>query len=166
MAGERGLCTWGLGKVRDRMFRKGLFILAHQCGDISFYPTYKKLVKNQWKPYAELKHDQEFLERLVGEEGDDIALEPGKVTYAGRDLVDPGSAALSGAVGWRCLQRIRDNGNHNIEERYSVLVTPVGAIPNVIIDGKTGCIMENNSFECIVENVIRALNSPHLEENA
>lgn len=68
--------------------------------------------------------------------------------------------------GWRCLQRIRDNGNHNIEERYSVLVTPVGAIPNVIIDGKTGCIMENNSFECIVENVIRALNSPHLEENA
>jgi len=41
------------------MFRKGLFILAHQCGDTSFYPTYKKLVKNQWKPYAELKRDQE-----------------------------------------------------------------------------------------------------------
>jgi len=59
MAGERGSCIWGLGKVRDRMFRKGLFILAHQCGDTSFYPTYKKLVKNQWKPYAELKHDQE-----------------------------------------------------------------------------------------------------------
>lgn len=41
------------------MFRKGLFILAHQCGDTSFYPAYKKLVKNQWKPYAELKRDQE-----------------------------------------------------------------------------------------------------------
>jgi len=41
------------------MFRKGLFILAHQCGDASFYPMYKKLVKNQWKPYAELKRDQE-----------------------------------------------------------------------------------------------------------
>jgi len=41
------------------MFRKGLFVLAHQCGDTSFYPTYKKLVKNQWKPYAELKRDQE-----------------------------------------------------------------------------------------------------------
>ena len=41
------------------MFRKGLFILAHQFGDTSFYPTYKKLVKNQWKPYAELKRDQE-----------------------------------------------------------------------------------------------------------
>ena len=41
------------------MFRKGLFILAHQCGDTSFYPAYKKLVRNQWKPYAELKRDQE-----------------------------------------------------------------------------------------------------------
>jgi len=41
------------------MIRKGFFILAHQCGDTSFYPTYKKLVKNQWRPYEELKHDQE-----------------------------------------------------------------------------------------------------------
>ncbi len=41
------------------MFRKGLFILAHQLGDASFYPAYKKLVKNQWRPYAELKRDQE-----------------------------------------------------------------------------------------------------------
>jgi len=41
------------------MFRRGLFILAHQCGDTSFYPAYKKLVRNQWKPYAELKRDQE-----------------------------------------------------------------------------------------------------------
>lgn len=42
-----------------------------------------------------------------------------------------------------------------------VLATPVGAIPDVIIDGKTGFIMENNSPECIAENVIRALDSPN-----
>jgi len=41
------------------MIRKGFFILAHQCGDTSFYPIYKKMVKNQWRPYDELKHDQE-----------------------------------------------------------------------------------------------------------
>jgi len=44
-----------------------------------------------------------------------------------------------------------------------VLATPVGAIPDVIIDDKTGFIMESNSPECIAENVIRALNSPDLE---
>lgn len=47
-----------------------------------------------------------------------------------------------------------------------VLATPVGAIPDIIIDGKTGFIMENNSPECIAENVIRALNSPDLERIA
>jgi len=47
-----------------------------------------------------------------------------------------------------------------------VLATPVGAIPDVIIDGKTGFIMENNSPECIAENVKRALNSPDLEQIA
>ncbi|HQE50035.1 MAG TPA: glycosyltransferase family 4 protein, partial [Fervidobacterium sp.] len=47
-----------------------------------------------------------------------------------------------------------------------VLATPVGAIPDVIIDGETGFIMENNSPECIAENVIRALNSPDLERIA
>lgn len=47
-----------------------------------------------------------------------------------------------------------------------VLVTPVGAIPDVIIDGKTGFIMENNSPECIAENVKRALDSPDLEQIA
>ena len=47
-----------------------------------------------------------------------------------------------------------------------VIATPVGAIPDVIIDGKTGFIMENNSPECIAENVIRALNSPDLERIA
>lgn len=47
-----------------------------------------------------------------------------------------------------------------------VLATPVGAIPDVIVDGKTGFIMENNTPECIAENVIRALNSPDLERIA
>jgi len=41
------------------VFRKGLFILAHQCGDTSFYPAYKRLVQNQRRPYDELKRDQE-----------------------------------------------------------------------------------------------------------
>lgn len=47
-----------------------------------------------------------------------------------------------------------------------VLATPVGAIPDIIIDGKTGFIMENNSPECIAENVKRALESPNLEQVA
>ena len=45
-----------------------------------------------------------------------------------------------------------------------VLATPVGAIPDVIKDGETGFIMENNSPACIAENVERALNHPNLEE--
>ena len=47
-----------------------------------------------------------------------------------------------------------------------VLATPVGAIPDVIRDGETGFIMEDNSPECIARNVMRALNDPHLEEVA
>jgi glycosyltransferase involved in cell wall biosynthesis len=38
-----------------------------------------------------------------------------------------------------------------------VLATPVGAIPDVITDGETGFIMEENSPECVAKNVIRAL---------
>ena len=44
-----------------------------------------------------------------------------------------------------------------------VLATPVGAIPDVITDGEMGFIMENNSPECIAENVIRVLEHPDLE---
>jgi len=47
-----------------------------------------------------------------------------------------------------------------------VLATPVGAIPDVIVDGMTGFIMEDNHPECIAENVVRALNSPDLEKIA
>ena len=44
-----------------------------------------------------------------------------------------------------------------------VLATPVGAIPDIITDGETGFIMENNSPACIAENVIQALEHPDLE---
>ena len=50
-----------------------------------------------------------------------------------------------------------------------VLATPVGAIPDVIKDGETGFIMENNLSECIAKNVVRALGYPDLDrivENA
>lgn len=47
-----------------------------------------------------------------------------------------------------------------------VLATSIGAIPDIIVDGRTGFIMENNSPECIVANVIRALNSPEREQIA
>ena len=38
-----------------------------------------------------------------------------------------------------------------------VLATSVGAIPDLIIDGKTGFIMDNNSPKCIEYNITRAL---------
>ena len=45
-----------------------------------------------------------------------------------------------------------------------VLATQVGAIPDIIQDGETGFILENNSSECIARNVIRALEHPNLNE--
>jgi glycosyltransferase involved in cell wall biosynthesis len=45
-----------------------------------------------------------------------------------------------------------------------VLATAVGAIPDVIKDGETGFVMEDNSPECIASNIIRALNHPNLEQ--
>lgn len=40
--------------------------MAHTIGEHSFYPTYKRLMKNQWRPYAELKGEQEKqLRRMV-----------------------------------------------------------------------------------------------------
>ena len=44
-----------------------------------------------------------------------------------------------------------------------VLATSVGAIRDVIKDGETGFILEDNSPECIAENVIRVLNYPNLD---
>jgi glycosyltransferase involved in cell wall biosynthesis len=44
-----------------------------------------------------------------------------------------------------------------------VLASPVGGIPDVVRDGKTGFLMEDNSPISIAENILRALNSPNLE---
>jgi len=43
-----------------------------------------------------------------------------------------------------------------------VLATPVGGVPDLIKDGETGFIMEDNSPECITKNIIKALNHPDL----
>jgi glycosyltransferase involved in cell wall biosynthesis len=45
-----------------------------------------------------------------------------------------------------------------------VLATPVGAIPDVIKDGKTGFILENNSPECIAKNILNVLTYPNLDK--
>lgn len=45
-----------------------------------------------------------------------------------------------------------------------VLTTPVGGIPDVIKDGKTGFILNDNSAESIARGTIRALNYPKLLE--
>jgi phenylacetate-CoA ligase len=42
-----------------RALSRNLFIFAHGLGDRSFYSTYKRLVENQWRPYEELKKEQE-----------------------------------------------------------------------------------------------------------
>jgi glycosyltransferase involved in cell wall biosynthesis len=47
-----------------------------------------------------------------------------------------------------------------------VLATPVGGVPDLIKDGESGFIMEDNSPDCIAGNVIRALNHPNLDEIA
>jgi glycosyltransferase involved in cell wall biosynthesis len=47
-----------------------------------------------------------------------------------------------------------------------VLATPVGVIPNMIRNGETGFIMENNSPQCIAENIINALENTNLENIA
>lgn len=45
-----------------------------------------------------------------------------------------------------------------------VLSTPVGAIPDVIFDKKTGFIMINNSPECIADTIMQASNCSHLND--
>lgn len=47
-----------------------------------------------------------------------------------------------------------------------VLATSVGAIPDIIKNGETGYIIENNSPGCIAENIIQALEDPNLEKIA
>lgn len=45
-----------------------------------------------------------------------------------------------------------------------VLATPVGGVPDLINDGETGFIIEDNSPECIARNVIWMLEYPNLDE--
>jgi glycosyltransferase involved in cell wall biosynthesis len=45
-----------------------------------------------------------------------------------------------------------------------VVATPVGGIPDIIHDGETGFIIEQNTPECIAQNVVRALNYPNAAE--
>lgn len=45
-----------------------------------------------------------------------------------------------------------------------ILATPVGAIPDIIKEEKTGFLMENNSPECIAKNIVRALAHPNINE--
>ena len=47
-----------------------------------------------------------------------------------------------------------------------VLATAVGAIPDVIKDGETGFILEDNSPDTIARGITRALNHPNLEQVA
>lgn len=47
-----------------------------------------------------------------------------------------------------------------------VVSTAVGMIPDLIKDGQTGFIMENNTPACIARNVVRALNHPDLSQIA
>ena len=41
------------------MFEKNIFVLAHRIGYSEFSSFYKLLEKNQWRPYEELKKEQE-----------------------------------------------------------------------------------------------------------
>lgn len=47
-----------------------------------------------------------------------------------------------------------------------VLATSVGAIPDIIKNGKTGYLIENNSSVCIAETIIQILEYPNLEKTA
>jgi glycosyltransferase involved in cell wall biosynthesis len=47
-----------------------------------------------------------------------------------------------------------------------VLGTTVGLMADMLADSKSGFIMDNNSPECIADNIIRALNYPDLEQVA
>ena len=47
------------GWRRVLMLSKYIFTMAHEAGNLSFYPTYRKLVQNQWRRYEELLEEQE-----------------------------------------------------------------------------------------------------------
>lgn len=45
-----------------------------------------------------------------------------------------------------------------------ILATSVGLIPDIIKNQETGFILENNSPECIAENIIKVLDNPNLDK--
>ena len=45
-----------------------------------------------------------------------------------------------------------------------VATTPVGGIPDIIENGKTGFILENNSPECIADKILDGLHHPNLAD--
>lgn len=45
-----------------------------------------------------------------------------------------------------------------------VLSTKVGIVEHTIKDGENGFLLENNSPECIAQNILRIINDPHLDE--
>ena len=45
-----------------------------------------------------------------------------------------------------------------------VLATPVGGIPDVIKDGETGFVLQDNSPECIARNIERAMSHPDIHK--
>ncbi len=47
-----------------------------------------------------------------------------------------------------------------------VLATPVGAVDDVITSGKTGFLLEDNSYEAIAQGIVKALNHPESEDIA
>jgi glycosyltransferase involved in cell wall biosynthesis len=137
-----------------------------------------KGVRNFARALPAILNDQRDLRVLIGGDGDlkeavEVSLQEGGVTAR----VD-----LSGWIPHNelpdYLNRLRllvlpsySEGLPNIVLEAMacgtpVLATPVGAISDIIIDGKTGFIMENNSPEYIAESVIRALNSLDLEQIA
>lgn len=45
----------------------------------------------------------------------------------------------------------------------TVLAIPVGAVPDLIRDGETGFVLEDNLPEYIAQNVVRALSHPSIK---
>lgn len=47
-----------------------------------------------------------------------------------------------------------------------VMATPVGGIPDIIANGKTGFLLRDNTAECISDGIVRAVNSANLDQIA
>lgn len=181
--------SWGLEKYRDKI----LIAHEHFIDLTIFYPTKKftdrsnligyigrlneeKGILNFIKAIPEILKEQSDLEFLIIGDGplrDEIK------TYISRNNLNEKVKI----VGWISHDKLPiymnelklavlpsyTEGLPNIMLEMlacgtPVLATPVGAIPDIIIDGKSGFIMENNSVECLTENIIRVLKCPDIEK--